>query len=138
MEIVRKKSTLAYCVGTHLSILRVPNTQNSRFADLCFKWLNPKEKPKRLTISCHNVDTNFDFERQHPNFCMGASRSCTTKFWPVLYFIIEMLFWKFHMNLFRKSKTILKKPETTQIFVWEPIKGYQLEPRCLTWTSSRP
>jgi hypothetical protein len=39
MEIVRKKSTHAYCVGTHLSILRVPNTQNSRFADLWLRML---------------------------------------------------------------------------------------------------
>jgi hypothetical protein len=38
------------------------------------------------------VDTNLDTGRQHPNFCMGASRSlqsCTTKFSSVLLSIIK-------------------------------------------------
>jgi hypothetical protein len=32
------KTIFAYCDSTHLSTPRVPNTPNSRFADLCFKW----------------------------------------------------------------------------------------------------
>jgi hypothetical protein len=28
-----------------------------------------------------------------------------------------------------KSKNILKKPEKAQIFSWEPIEGFNLEPR---------
>jgi hypothetical protein len=32
------------------------------------------------------------------------------------------------------SKIILKKPEQDQIFVWEPIKSLNLEPRFFTGT----
>jgi hypothetical protein len=35
---------------------------------LAFKILSPKEKLNGLSVSCNNVDTNFDFERLQPNF----------------------------------------------------------------------
>jgi hypothetical protein len=37
MEIVKKKLLSPTVTGTHLSTPRVPNTQNSRFAGLCYK-----------------------------------------------------------------------------------------------------
>jgi hypothetical protein len=37
--------------------------------------LSPKEKSNELSFSCNNVDTNFDSERQHSNFCKGASKA---------------------------------------------------------------
>jgi hypothetical protein len=38
---------------------------------LVLKSLSSKEKPNSLSVSCKNVDTNFDPERQHPNFFYG-------------------------------------------------------------------
>jgi hypothetical protein len=35
-----------------------------------------------------------------------------------------------------KRKLILRKPEKAQTFVLEPIEGFNLEPRLLTWTFS--
>jgi hypothetical protein len=32
----------------------------------------------------------------------------------------------------KKSKTILKRPEKAQNIVWEPIEGFNLEPRFFT------
>jgi hypothetical protein len=31
-----------------------------------------------------------------------------------------------------------KKPEKAQTFVWEPIEGFNLEPRFSTWTLFKP
>jgi hypothetical protein len=50
MEIVKKKTTLAYCDSTHLSTPRVPNTQNSRFADLCPKVKENKKLKINITV----------------------------------------------------------------------------------------
>jgi hypothetical protein len=36
-----------------------------------------------------------------------------------------------------KSKKILKRPEKTQTFVWEPVEGFNLEPRFFTWNLCR-
>jgi hypothetical protein len=35
-----------------------------------------------------------------------------------------------------KKLKIFKKPEKAQTFVWEPIEGFNLEPRFLTWNLS--
>jgi hypothetical protein len=37
-----------------------------------------------------------------------------------------------------KSKIILKNPEKAQIFVWEPIEGFNLVPRFFTETFAEP
>jgi hypothetical protein len=30
-----------------------------------------------------------------------------------------------------------KNPQKTQIFLWKPIEGFNLEPKFLTWTPSK-
>jgi hypothetical protein len=73
---------------------------------------------------------------------MGASRSlqsCTTKVWAVLYFIIKKNILKISDESIKKwLKKVKKNPQKAKTFVWEPIEGYNVEPRFLTGTVSKP
>jgi hypothetical protein len=66
-KLQKKTTTLAYCDRYSLSTPRVPNTQNSRFADLCSKFtlysftgLPQPSKTYKWYIIFPNVSTVFE------------------------------------------------------------------------------
>jgi hypothetical protein len=81
-----------------------------------------------LSVFFNNVHTNCDFKKRHPN--SRSIQSSPTKFLP-------LLLKSYPESFSNKSKKIPKKPEKAQIFVWNTIEGFNLDPRLLTGTLSK-
>jgi hypothetical protein len=77
--------------------------------------------------------------KKNPNFCMRVStrlESCATKFYSVSNYYIKQLFQTFQTEILRKNWKNKKTQRNPIFFVWEPFKGFNLNPKLVNRTSN--